>query len=270
MKKLSTILLLLFAFTLFPMNLVKAEDLSSRLSGKILLQVEDKGQAWYVDPVSKQRAFLGRPDDAFKIMRELGLGISDQNYWKFKGVAPTSLKGRILLRVESNGEAYYVNPSDLKMHYLGRPADAFSVMRTLGQGISNQNLAMVTINSKYKEISYSNQSSTQNQVPADSILCNGKYWTKCVTGQKFVCPSSGNAYCEKESSASADNALVCNGKTWTACPTGQKFVCPSSGNAYCEKEYTAGQLIEGQTNKTLVLDYINKFSFQILIERLVL
>ncbi len=50
-----------------------AESLSDRLAGKILLQVENNGEAWYLEPVTKQRAFLGRPADAFRVMRELGL-----------------------------------------------------------------------------------------------------------------------------------------------------------------------------------------------------
>jgi len=151
MKKLSTILLLLFAFTLFPINLVKAEDLSSRLSGKILLQVEDKGQAWYIDPVNKERAYLGRPDDAFKIMRELGLGISESDYGKFKNGASKTLAGRILLRVQAKGEAYYVFPDNLKLYYLGRPADAFKVMREKGLGITDEDLLKVPVFQKYME-----------------------------------------------------------------------------------------------------------------------
>jgi predicted nucleic acid-binding Zn ribbon protein len=38
-------------------------------------------------------------------------------------------KGKILLQVEGNGEAWYVNPGDSKRYFLGRPADAFRVMR---------------------------------------------------------------------------------------------------------------------------------------------
>lgn len=119
---------------------VEAKTLSQELSGKILLQVEENGEAWYVYPVDSKRHYLGRPADAFSIMRNLGLGISEGDYSKFNGTAPYSLSGRILLRVEANGEAYYVNPSDLKMYYLGRPLDAFSVMRNLGLGITNANL----------------------------------------------------------------------------------------------------------------------------------
>ena len=39
------------------------------------------------------------------------------------------------------------NPEDLKMHYLGRPADAFQVMRELGLGISNDNIRKINIGS---------------------------------------------------------------------------------------------------------------------------
>lgn len=38
--------------------------------GYIVLQVEENGEAWYVDPSNSVRYYLGRPDDAFAIMRE--------------------------------------------------------------------------------------------------------------------------------------------------------------------------------------------------------
>ena len=45
--------------------------------------------------------------------------------------------GEIFLQVENNGEAWYINPQDAKRYYLGRPADAFQIMQSLGVGISN-------------------------------------------------------------------------------------------------------------------------------------
>lgn len=150
-KEFTIILILIFILGLMPTNFSSAQDLSDKLSGKILLQVEDAGQAWYVDPETKERAFLGRPTDAFKIMRELGLGISEDSYNLFNGYASSRLSGKILLRVEANGEAYYVSPDDLKMHYLGRPADAFDVMRKKGLGITDNDLNKVPIFEKYKE-----------------------------------------------------------------------------------------------------------------------
>lgn len=54
-------------------------------------------------------------------------------------------KGKILLAVEQNGEAWYVNPENLKKYYLGRPADAFEIMRELSLGINNKNLNNIAI-----------------------------------------------------------------------------------------------------------------------------
>ena len=120
--------------------------LTNRLAGRILLQVEEKGQAWYVEPVSKQKHFMGRPADAFDMMRRFGLGISEANFSKFeKSGVPARFAGRIFLRVESKGEAYYVNPVDMKMHYLGRPADAFNLMRSKALGISNANIRQIPV-----------------------------------------------------------------------------------------------------------------------------
>ncbi len=154
------IYVLLLIVILLPFKGLKAEDLGTRLSGKILLQVESAGQAWYMDPTTKERAFLGRPADAFRIMRELGLGISEKDFKLYNGYAPKKLSGKILLRVEAKGEAYYVFPNDLKLYYLGRPADAFSIMREKGLGITNVDLNKIIVLEKYKD-SVSNKS-TEN------------------------------------------------------------------------------------------------------------
>lgn len=150
-KKFTIFLILLFFLELVPINFLNAANLATRLKGRILLQVEDAGQAWYIDPTTKERAFLGRPADAFRVMRELGLGISEKDYNSFNGRAPSELSGKILLRVEAKGEAYYANPTDLKFYYLGRPADAFNVMREKGLGIKNTDLDIIPVYEKYKE-----------------------------------------------------------------------------------------------------------------------
>ncbi len=179
-------------------------DLAVRLSGRILLQVESHGEAWYVNPRNNKRYYLGRPADAFNLMRSLGVGISNINLAKISvgvpaeqandtdqdgigdsleealgtnknlpdtdgdgltdkeellwGYDPTGpgvypldsdfarrYKGYIFLQVESHGEAWYINPQDNKRYYLGRPADAFNLMRQLGLGITNKDLAKISI-----------------------------------------------------------------------------------------------------------------------------
>lgn len=177
-------------------KIVKNTRMYNNLKGKIMLKVEDRGEAYYVHPTSKKMYYLGRPDDAFAVMREQGIGITNADLAKIpiglknltgpdsdgdglpdlfedaigtnkdkvdtdedghnditelsEGYNPNGSgklelnnnfsnpqKGKIFLQVEERGEAWYVNPNDSKRYFLGRPADAFQVMRNFGLGISN-------------------------------------------------------------------------------------------------------------------------------------
>ncbi len=162
-SKITTILILILMLGLTPINFSNAASLATKLKGKILLQVESNGEAWYVNPENEKRYYLGRPSDAFQVMRELGLGISNNDFNSFNGYAPSGLSGKILLKVEDNGKAYYVNPTDLKMHYLGKPEDAFQIMRELGLGISNNDLNSINTDGD-------NQISTNNSFDPKSAI----------------------------------------------------------------------------------------------------
>lgn len=115
------------------------ENLRNKMVGRILLQVEKYGRSWYVYPGDRMRYFLGRPVDAFNLMRKLGLGVSHAYVTKYMDKDfPSQVSGKILLDVEDSGKAYYIYPVDRKAYYLGRPKDAFAIMRNLGLGISNE------------------------------------------------------------------------------------------------------------------------------------
>lgn len=119
------------------------KKLTVRLSGSILLQVESHGEAWYVSPSTGMRMFLGRPSDAFDVMRKQGLGVGHSII--SRGVFSKRLLGRILIDVEKNGEAYYIYPKDKRAYFLGRPSNAFDVMRRLGTGITNRDLLSLRV-----------------------------------------------------------------------------------------------------------------------------
>ena len=125
--------------------LIDSLQAQTNLNGRILLQVQDKGQAWYVNPLNSRRYYLGRPSDAYEVMRSLGLGISNADLATYYSKAPSRLAGRILLKVQDKGQAYYVNPLDLKLYYLGRPTDAFNLMRQQGLGITTADLNKIPI-----------------------------------------------------------------------------------------------------------------------------
>lgn len=149
--RLALILLTFFSLSSAPSTLA-AESLASRVSGRILLAVEQHGEAWYVDPINRERSYLGRPHDALAIMQSYGLGITDTDLMKIPVAASGAvgdpalrrrLAGRILLQVQSHGEAWYVDPVSLRRVSLGGPAEAFIIMRQYGLGISNRDLEAI-------------------------------------------------------------------------------------------------------------------------------
>lgn len=143
---------IIFASVFISIKNTNAQSIAEKLTGRILLQVEKNGEAWYVNPVDKKRYSMGKPADALALMRNLGLGISDNDLSAIPVFSDASrsnalankLSGRILLQVEKNGEAWYVNPKDKKRYLLGKPADALALMRDLGLGISDKDLATIS------------------------------------------------------------------------------------------------------------------------------
>ena len=57
-------------------------EFSASLAGQILLQVEDNGQAWYVNPEDNLRYFIAEPLELLTIIKYIGLGISNHNLEK--------------------------------------------------------------------------------------------------------------------------------------------------------------------------------------------
>lgn len=195
-------------FILAQKSLLKKTDkaLTQRLAGKILLQVQDHGEAWYIDMVSQNRFYLADGARAYGALRKFGLGITNKDLAKIPvgiekrfldtdtdadgladkleeglgtdknkkdtdgdGVSDYDeviknqtnplgtgklvydnkllgrLKGRIVLQIESRGEAWYINPADGKRYYMKDGGAAYQIMRFLSLGITNDNLRKINI-----------------------------------------------------------------------------------------------------------------------------
>ncbi len=150
MKKYCLILAIIFIWWIG--NIPPADARSDHIKGRIFLQVEDQGQAWYIDPVSGGRVNLGRPSDALAAMRKLGLGVNGSDLGKIVDNPSAHgkqlwqrLKGRILLAVESLGEAWYVLAGRPGRVSLGTPEDALRAMSTLGIGIATEDLISIPV-----------------------------------------------------------------------------------------------------------------------------
>ncbi|MFH1522478.1 MAG: C39 family peptidase [Patescibacteria group bacterium] len=136
--------LIVILILIYPSQPTYSAHYAGEKIGYILLQVEANGEAWYVYPEDGKSYYLGRPSDAFNLMKELSLGASHEFIINTK-IFPARLSGMILLDVEANGEAYYIYPANLEKYYLGRPTDAFKIMRELSLGITNENLANIPV-----------------------------------------------------------------------------------------------------------------------------
>ncbi|MFH1744921.1 MAG: SH3 domain-containing protein [bacterium] len=57
-------------------------SLANRLRGRIVLQVEAHGEAYYIHPKDGKAHYLANGDEAYRIMRELSLGITNSDLEK--------------------------------------------------------------------------------------------------------------------------------------------------------------------------------------------
>lgn len=130
---------------LFPAQAASAQtqSLASNLKGNILLQVEANGEAWYVDPVSLERVFLGSPNNAFVVMSEYARGISNDDFDALSEDIPENLQGRFVIKTQDAGKMYYIEPDGNGAVYVGGPADAYNLIKAVGVGISDNDLATI-------------------------------------------------------------------------------------------------------------------------------
>lgn len=149
MTKISFVLTL-FVLVFLPSVAAAEQGMAQRLAGRVLLEVERHGEAWYVSPTDGRRYFLGGPEDAHALLSEQGLGITDADLAQIPLPGESGdeamaqrLAGRILLQVESRGEAWYVDPSDLRRYRLSTPTETFRLLQWRGLGISNADIALV-------------------------------------------------------------------------------------------------------------------------------
>ena len=147
MKKSFIVFLALFiAGGIFYAHQSRADDLTTKLKGRILLQVESHGEAWYVNPKDAKRYYLANGSEAYNIMRDLGVGITNANLAKLMSDKTFAKKnqGKIFLQIEKNGEAYYIDINGVA-HYLKDGEAAYSIMHELGLGIKNLDLKKIIL-----------------------------------------------------------------------------------------------------------------------------
>lgn len=217
--------------------------LANKLKGKILIQVESRGEAWYVNPKDGKRYYMADGNQAFQIMKTLGVGISNKDLNKIKSDANYRKKfiGKILLQVESRGEAYYIS-SNNRYNYLKDGTAAYNIMKSLGTGITNKDLEAVPVSQSSKGNGLSTSTKNTNSIAtssAEKLILFGKNIVKeCSPMDIIESDESGSSPLIKISTEGlADNK--CNVKFLILNEEGQgeSAICPF--DLASDEEYAA-------------------------------
>jgi len=149
MKKTQKIIAFTLVLSMFVWSFPASADHHGKIAGKFFLQTEANGELWYIMPDTGERFFIGGPAEAFNLIKLTAIGINDMHLSHIEAADKSTdgpydidltkrLSGKFLLQVEGAGEAWYVNPTDMKRYYLGRPDDAFALFASIASSVSNE------------------------------------------------------------------------------------------------------------------------------------
>ncbi len=121
------------------------KTLTKNLKGKMLLQVEQNGEVWFIGYDGK-KYYLANGDTAYQILSAFGTGITETDFAKLSETTPTAFGkehvGQIFLRVQSHGEAYYIAPDGTAV-YLKDGDAAYQVMKKYSLGATDNTLSQL-------------------------------------------------------------------------------------------------------------------------------
>jgi len=144
MKKLNLILII-FSLFIVSSSAQAATSTAKRLSGQVVYSKEKPNELWVVNPKTLQRTIVSNYKETLNLFKTKFVGISELNFNKITSVG-SDLKnnielakkfiGKIMLRVENHGAAWYVNPVDLQKYDLSDSLNFFKNLSLIATPIS--------------------------------------------------------------------------------------------------------------------------------------
>ncbi len=115
------------------------------LLGKILIDTGRHGEAWYVNPQSRMKVALGRPEEALTRLRDRAIYIgfvniarlAERDGEKTDAAYAKKVAGFVLAPNDVIGAAWYVDPATGLRRRLATPDDAWQIMR-VGSPVSSK------------------------------------------------------------------------------------------------------------------------------------
>jgi uncharacterized protein YkwD len=131
----------------------------ARVKGKIFIQVQDRGQAWYINPQDGKRYELNSSANILSLIRKFGLGISNDNLSKIVSAAPAVVAVPAVKIPATAGIPYDLNYLEQKINDLvnaqrvanSLPAlvwnsDIAAVARAHSQELASENTPLTSLN----------------------------------------------------------------------------------------------------------------------------
>jgi len=134
---------------------VDADTLKSRYAGSIV--VEDTGfakQYWYVEPKSQERYLLKDGVSVSRLLKTFATGIKNNDLNKIATSTASvnvdyqltaQMRGQLLLQVEEDGQAWYLNPLDNYRYKIDNGFKGLKTLKNLALEIKPGKLAVIPI-----------------------------------------------------------------------------------------------------------------------------
>jgi len=103
-------------------KIITDSTFADKQSGRIFLQVENRGALWYLNPTDKKRYYIGNGDDAVKIIRQFGLGVKNSSLNEITADAMTVVANNQILPQNLPP----ITPSSASSSQINSAASAFS------------------------------------------------------------------------------------------------------------------------------------------------
>jgi endonuclease YncB( thermonuclease family) len=178
MRRYIWLALLAAIFCFLPAGVSAASDPQAEAkanAGRILIDVAAHGEAWYVNPQSLARVYLGRPHEALERLQKRAIYV---NFWNISRLAESdgmpndveyakAVAGYVLSPDDLLGAAWYVSPSLGLRLRLATPDDAWLVMKT-GVAVSSAVLKAIPIETE-TEVKPVGEHAVKKIVSADTL-----------------------------------------------------------------------------------------------------
>jgi endonuclease YncB( thermonuclease family) len=136
---------------LAPLAIARAE-VPAHLMGRVLIDVSSHGEAWYVNPRSHMRVFLGRPSDALERLVARAFHV---NYMHVERLAEhqgdnhdaeyaATVAGHVMQPNDLIGAAWYIDPDSMLRRRLASANDAWLIMKD-GVPVNGATLAGIPV-----------------------------------------------------------------------------------------------------------------------------